>query len=392
MSIRTFKYRLYPTKAQEQRLFQVLDVCRAWYNMCLEERKLAWELEGRRVTKSQQEKTAIRYRRTFPQAQIVFSQTMQSVCDDLDKAFAAFFRRVKAGQTPGYPRFKGRDRFHSFAFKQFGAGAKLDGRRLKLFGIGRVPVRWHRSIEGEIKTVRIVHKAGSWYACFACEVPESEPLHATGNAVGIDVGISALITTSDGRKAENPTYYRAGQKKLRLLQRQLARAKKGSKNRKQKLRRVQRQQEHVANQRRDYLHKLSRQLVNDYDGVALEALRIPNMVRNHHLSKSILDSGWSMFGQFLAYKAESAGRAVVYVDPAYTSKCCSNCGAVFQDFDLSTRWVECACGLSLDRDHNAAINILNKAGWDAPVSHNAAPLSNPQGRDKRKRAAEATPL
>lgn len=367
---RTFKYRLYPSKAQERRLFQALEVCRHWYNMCLAERKWAYQVEGRSVTKSQQEKEGIAYRKTFPQAQIVFSQTMQSVCDDMDKAFQAFFRRVKAGEKPGYPRFKGRNHFHSFAFKQFGSGAKLDGRHLKLFGVGRVPVRWHRPIEGEIKTVRIVHKAGKWYACFACELPASEPLPATGQIVGIDVGISALITTSDGRKTDNPNYYQAGQSKLRRLQRQLARAKRGSKNRRKKLRRVQRQQEHVANQRRDYLHKLSRQLVNDYDGVALEALRIPNLVRNHPLSKSILDSGWSMFGQFLAYKAESAGRKVAYVDPAYTSKSCSNCGAIFEHLTLSDRWVECDCGLSLDRDHNAAINILKRTGWDTPVGHN----------------------
>jgi putative transposase len=365
-------------------MFQVLDVCRHWYNMCLAERKWAYQLEGRSVSKSQQEKAGIAYRKTFPQAQIVFSQTMQSVCDEVDKAFQAFFRRVKAGETPGYPRFKGRHHFHSFAFKQFGVGAKLDGRRLKLFGIGRVPVRWHRPIEGEIKTVRIVHKAGNWYACFACEVPESQPLPKTGNTVGIDVGISALLTTSDGRKADNPNYYRAGQRQLRRVQRQLARAKKGSKNRRKKLRRVQRQQERVANQRSDYLHKLSRQLVNEYDGVALEDLRIPNLVRNKRLSKSILDSGWSMLGQFLAYKAESAGRVVAYVEPAYTSKACSACGALFQDVDLSTRWVECDCGLSLDRDHNAALNILKRTGWDTPVGHNVG--------HEVKRAQEAARL
>jgi putative transposase len=125
---------------------------------------------------------------------------------------------------------------------------------LKLFGIGRVPVRWHRPLEGEIKTVRIVHKAGDWYACFACKVSNSEPLPVAGQVVGIDVGISALLTTSDGRKTQNPNYYRAGQRQLRRLQRQLARAKKGSKNRRKKLRRVQRQHEHVANQRSDYLH------------------------------------------------------------------------------------------------------------------------------------------
>ena len=152
-------------------MLQVLNVCRAWYNQCLSERKWTYELEGRSVSKSEQERAGVDYRKTFPQAQIVFSQTMQTVCDDLDKAFRAFFRRIKAGEKAGYPRFKGRQHFHSFAFKQFGVGARLDGRRLKLYGIGRVAVRWHRPLEGDVKTVRIIHKADKWYASFACDVP-----------------------------------------------------------------------------------------------------------------------------------------------------------------------------------------------------------------------------
>jgi putative transposase len=372
MSLKAFKYRLYPTPVQERQLFQVLNVCRAWYNLCLAERKWSYEIDGRSVSKSEQERTGVDYRKTFPQAQIVFSQTMQTVCDDLDKAFQAFFRRVKAGEKTGYPRFKGRQHFHSFAFKQFGAGARLDGRRLKLYGIGRVAVRWHRALEGTIKTVRIIHKADCWYACFTCEVPDSTPLPATGQIVGIDVGISALATLSDGVKVENPNYYRSAQAKLRVLQRKLARCQRGSKNRRKALLRVQRQQEHVAHQRKDTLEKLSTALARQYDGIALEDLRITNMVRNKHLSKSILDSGWGYFAERLRVKAESAGRVVIFVDPAYTSKCCSNCGAVFQDFSLSTRWVECACGLSLDRDHNAALNILKRTGWDTPVPGNVA--------------------
>jgi len=362
---------------------QVLDVCRHWYNMCLAERKWAWELERRNVTKAQQEKSGIAYRKTFPQAQAVFSQTMQTVCDDVDKAFQAFFRRVKAGDKPGYPRFKGRDRFNSFAFKQFGVGARLDGRRLKLYGIGRVRVRWHRPLEGKVKTVRIVRKAGKWYACFACEVEPPKPLPPTGKAVGIDVGISALITTSDGDKVANPNYYRKAQAELRRRQRKLSRCKRGSKNRRKALRAVQRQQEHVANQRKDFLHKLSTELIRQYDAIALEDLRVRNMVRNHHLSKSILDSGWSAFRGYLTYKAESAGRAVAFVDPAYTSKCCSACGTMFQDFDLSTRWVTCDCGLSLDRDHNAALNILSRTGWDTPVPDNVERLAHASVRSPR---------
>jgi putative transposase len=245
---------------------------------------------------------------------------------------------------------------------------------LKVYGIGRIPVCWHRPIEGKIKTVRILHKAGHWYACFGCEVPESEPLPKTGKVIGIDVGITALITTSDGEKVDNPSHYRAGQKKLRTLQRKLARAKRGSNNRRKALRAVQKQQEHVANQRTDFLHKLSYALVQHCEGIALEDLSIRNMVCNKHLSKSILDSGWGYFKQYLTYKAASAGREIRLVNPAYTSKTCSNCGAFFEDLTLADRWVKCACGLSLDRDHNAAINILSRAGWGTSVQRNVEEL------------------
>lgn len=392
MGLKTFKYRLYPTPSQEQQMFQVINVCRHVYNMSLEARKLAYQIENRSVSKGEQEKMAVHYRRTFPQAKIVFSQTLQTVVDDLDKAFQAFFGRVKAGgKKPGYPRFKSRSRFHSFAFKQFGYGAKLDGRRLKLFGIGRIPVRWHRPIEGAIKTVRIVHKAGHWYACFACDVPDKPELPKTGRAIGIDLNVENLLTTSDGERVENPRFYRASEQKLKVLQRSLARKKKGSKNRKKTLQRVQRHHEHVKNQRSDYAHKLSYRLVQNYDFIACENLHIRNMVRNHHLSKSILDAGWGIFKQLLTSKAGDAGRQVIFVDAAYTSKCCSNCQHEFEDFSLATRWVECGvCGLSLNRDHNAAINILKQTGWDAPVPQNVAPLPRPKRRSKSKRAVEAT--
>jgi len=392
MALKVFKYRLYPSKAQEKHLLRVLDCARNLYNMALAERKFAWQVERRNISNADLEQLAKHYRAVFPYAQQMFSQTAQSVVKQVDLSFQAFFRRVKAGEKPGYPRFKGRNRFNSFEFKQYGVGAKIDGRRLRLFGIGRVPVRWHRPLEGEIKTVRIIHQAGKWYATFACDMPDRLLLPKNEHVIGIDVGISALITTSDGEKVEHPFFYRKGQKRLRILQRRLARAQRGTKNRRKKLLAVQRQHEHVANQRSDFLHKLSTALVKNFDGIALEDLRITNMVRNQHLSKSILDSGWSTFRQYLTYKAVSAGREVAFVNPGYTSKTCSNCGALFQVFDLSTRWVECACGLSLDRDHNAAINILKRAGWDTSVNGNVAPLPASSDNGKCKRRSEATRL
>ncbi|MHB8625819.1 MAG: RNA-guided endonuclease InsQ/TnpB family protein [Aggregatilineales bacterium] len=372
MQLKTFKYRMYPTQAQEKRLVQVLDVCRHWYNMCIEDRKVAWELEQRNVTRFDQNKTAPKYRATFPKAKAVFSQTLQVVCDDVDKAFQAFFRRVKAKETPGYPRFKGHQHFDSFGFPQYGAGVKIDGRRLKLFGVGRVHVRWHRPLEGKIKTVRVCRTAGKWYVCFSCEVPDPLPLPETGQQVGIDLNIENLLTDSQGKRVESPKHYHKAQSDLRLAQHSLQRKQKGGQNRRKALLKVQRLHEHIKNQRQDVLNKLAHTYTQANDLIALEDLRIANMVRNGHLSKCILDQGWGYLHNRFVVKAANAGRQLVLVNPAYTSKTCSNCGQRFQDFTLSTRWVTCACGLSLARDHNAAINILKRAktGWDASVGPN----------------------
>jgi putative transposase len=358
---KAFKYRLYPTRNQARLLSQTLETCRRWYNTCLEERKTAWEAEKRSVGKYAQLRKVKDLKDTNPYAAPVHSHILQLVVQDLDKAFNAFFRRVKAGEKAGYPRFKSRDRFHSFGLKELGNGFRLDGRRLKVTGVGRIPVRWHRPIEGEIKTVRLVCKAGKWFACFGCEV-EAHPLPPTGQEVGIDVGVHHLIATSDGEIVENPKWYRAGQARLRIMQRRVSRRKLGGSNRRKAVAVLQRQHERIANQRNDYLKKLAHDLVVRYDRIALEELRITNMVRNSHLSKSILDAGWGYLNLHLAYKAEEAGRVVCRVAPAYTSKACSQCGTIFEHLDLSDRWVECACGLSLDRDVNAARNILNRAG------------------------------
>jgi len=320
MGLKTFNYHLYPSKAQEKNLWLILNVARHFYNMCLGERKWTYQLEGRSVSKKEQLRQVKHYKSTFPQAQRVHSHVLQIAAADVDKVFVAFFRRVQNGEKPGYPRFKSRTRFHSFGLKEYGNGFKLDGRRLKIFGAGRIPVRWHRPIEGQIKTVRVVHKAGCWYACFACEVPDKPPLPKTGSAIGLDMGVASLITTSEGEKVDHPQFYREGQKKLRVLQRSLARKQKSSKNRRKALLQVQRQHEHVKNQRTDFAHKLSYGLVQHYDRIACEDLKIRNMVRNHHLSKSILDAGWGIFKQLLTNKAVDAGRQVVFVDPAYTSK------------------------------------------------------------------------
>lgn len=190
---KTFRYRLYPTKAQAARLSATLETCRRWYNACLEQRRNAYQDRGESVGVYAQLSQVKDLKRENPYAAGIHSHVLQIVVQDLAKAFDAFFRRVKAGEKPGYPRFKSRDRFNSFGFKENGNGFKIDGRKLRLSGIGRVSVRWHREIDGKVKTVRIVRNAGRWYACFSCET-EAAPLPATGREVGIDVGISHLVT------------------------------------------------------------------------------------------------------------------------------------------------------------------------------------------------------
>jgi putative transposase len=207
------------------------------------------------------------------------------------------------------------------------------------------------------------------------------PLEPTGRDIGLDVGLSALITTSNGEKVKHPRFYRHGQRRLKVAQRMVARRKKGSKNRRKAVVMLQVQYERIRNQRKDYLNKLAHRLVSLYDLIALEDLTITRMVHGN-LAKSILDAGWGYLIQQLTYKAASAGRVVVLVDPRYTSKTCSCCGSIFEGLTLKDRWVTCACGLSLDRDHNAALNILSRGGqlrWSlsSPIGglgQEAAPL------------------
>ncbi len=379
--LKTFCYRLYPSQPQTRLLERALETCRRWYNQCLAERRDAYQQRGETVGKFAQLAKVKELKAANPSANGIHSHVLQIVVTDLDKAFQAFFRRVKAGETPGFPRFKGRNRFSSFGFKEYGNGFKLDGRRLRLSGIGRVAARWHRPLEGQIKTVRIIRRANKWYACFACEV-NAIPLPKTGQDVGVDVGIASVITTSAGEKGENPRWYRIAQRTLRVVQRRVARRKQGGRNRRTAVLALQRQHERIANRRKDFLNKLAHHLITRYDRIALEDLRITTMVRNPHLAKSILDAGWGYLVHHLTRKAAEAGRVVLLVDPRNTSRTCSRCGHVFESLALSDRWVDCDCGLSLDRDHNAAVNILNRAGhvrWgvSSPVGglpQEAAPL------------------
>jgi putative transposase len=377
---KAFCYRLYPSEGQALRMEATRETCRRFYNSCLAERKTAYEERGETIGKFEQLRKVKDEKKNNLYAANIHSHVLQVVVSDLDKAFQAFFRRVKAKEKAGYPRFKGFHRFDSFGFKEYGNGFKIDGRRLKLSGIGRVPVRWHRPLEGVVKSLRIIKKADGWYACFSCEVA-AQPLPATGQSIGVDVGIESLLTLSDGSHIENPKWYRSEQKKLRVLQRKVARRKKGGMNRRKAVKRLQTQHQRIENTRKDFLNKVAHGLVQNYDHIVLEDLRIKNMVRNHHLSKSILDAGWGYLSQRLAHKAVEAGRVIEFVNPAYTSKTCSACGSLFEGFSLSTRWVDCACGLSLHRDQNAAINILKTSAGTQPLGANGSVVTLPVAQE-----------
>jgi putative transposase len=332
--------------------------CRDLYNAGLAQRIWAYRTCGVTVTHAKQEAELPSIREAFPEYAAIHSQVLQDVLTRLDKAYQAFFRRVKAGQTPGFPRFQGRNRYHSFTYKQFGNGTQLDNGFLVLSKIGRVAVRWSRPIDGTPKTVTISREADGWYVIFSCAEVPTQPLPLTGRETGIDVGLKVFLITADGLVIDNPRHHRHAEKKLAKAQRVVSRRQKGSKRRKQAVNRCARQYQTVKRQRADFHHKTARLLVQTYDTIYLEELQVSNLVRNRRLAKSISDAGWALFRTTLEYKAACAGKQVVAVPPLDTSQDCSGCGERVPK-SLSVRTHVCpACGLVMDRDENAARNIL----------------------------------
>ncbi len=359
---KAFRYRCYPTPAQADTLTWALDRCRELYNAGLEERREAYRMCGVSVGYLQQQNQLPTIKEDRPEYKQIGSQVLQDVLRRLDKAFAAFFRRVKEGHpTPGYPRFKGRYRYNSLTFTQ--AGWKMDT-RLHLSGVGAIRVKLHRPIEGAIKTVTIKRDVDHWYVTFSCEVEVDPALVADKPAVGIDMGLEYYATLSTGEHIENPRYYRKSQGVLARRQRSMERKRKGSGKRAKAGILVRKAHRKIANQRRDMQHKAARRIVDTYGAVAVEDLNIAGMVRNHSLAKSISDAAWGQFIAILQSKAASAGVVVVAVNPRGTSQMCSGCGAKPESpKTLDVRWHTCAaCGLSMQRDTNAARNILHRAG------------------------------
>jgi putative transposase len=257
---KTYRYRLLPTKAQETAMTSILFECRWLYNALLSERKRAWEERQETLTYYGQKKSLPGLKAVRQSLTRVHSQTLQDVVMRLDLAFQAFFRRVKASEEPGYPRFRGADRYDSFCYPQYGKGARLQGDVLFLSKIGQVRVKLHRPVEGEIKTVYIRRQAGKWYACFPVEC-EPDPLPPSRAAVGIDVGLSDFAFLSTGEAIENPRFYRKDEKDLKRIQRRVSKAAKGSPARQRAKQALSKGHRRIANRRGDFAHQKSRRII-----------------------------------------------------------------------------------------------------------------------------------
>jgi putative transposase len=353
---KTYKYRLFPTDVQHHALeAQLGEACRL-YNAALQEHRDAYQKSDVSLNYYDQAYQLKEIRKTGSLDLANYS-ACQDILRRVEKTFKAFFRRVKAGQKAGYPRFKSRRRFASYTFPSYGDGCRLTGARLYLQGVGHLKVKLHRPVDGIVKTITVKREWGKWYACLSVEVV-AESLPETDSATGVDMGLTAFATLADGTEVANPRYYQRAQAKLQLAQRRVARSQRGGKNRRKAVLLLQKAHAKVKNQRADFQHKVARTLVNTYSVIAVEDLNIKGLASGM-LAKSVNDAGWSAFITKLAYKAAEAGRKLMYVDPRGTSQTCL-CGAAVPK-TLSQRWHQCpACGLSAARDHVSAQLILGQ--------------------------------
>jgi putative transposase len=394
---RSYKFLLRPTRKQEAALGACLEDTRQLYNAALEERREAWRKGRHRVTFYTQDAQLKEIRAQDPGRYGRWSFTCErAAIKRLDRAFQAFFRRIRAGEKPGYPRFKGRGWWDSVEWPA-GNGARWDSvphltvTRVYFMGVGHVRVHQHRSVQGTIKTITAKRENGRWYVIVSCDDVPSQPLQPTGAAAGIDMGVASFLTTSDGTHVPNPRHLAAAADQLTAAQQDLARKKRGSNRRKKAVAKVARLHGKVRRQRLDHAHQTALTLVREHDLIAHEKLQVTSMTRRPRprpdgsgghepngalakagLNKSILDAGWGIFLRILAAKAESAGRAVIAVDPRYTSQRCAQCGHTVAGNRVSQAEFRClACGHHAHADVNAARNIL-RAGLALQEALNAA--------------------
>lgn len=378
----TYKYRLYPTSAQAERLDFMLWQARRVYNGALAMRIEAYQERGETLSLYSLRDHWCAQRSVSPDTigQLP-SASVDAVIRRLDKSYKNFFRRVKQGaEKPGFPRFKGRDFWRSVEYKS-GSGAKFitppNGERharLRLMNVGDIRVRYHRALPEDAKPKMFVvtrSARGHWFVSIQLECPPI-PFPPPGEEwIGIDVGLHHLLSLSDGTTIENPRWMRSSLRKLRIVQRKLARQQKGSNRRKKTKQQIACLYDTIANQRRYFWHVTTDWLTRRYGVIVIEDLTLDFMLKNRHLSLSAADASIGLFWQLLEEKAQRRGVFIVRVPAAYTSQECSGCGEVAPK-KLSERTHTCTnCGLVLDRDVNAAVNILNRGrgSFDSAAAH-----------------------
>jgi putative transposase len=376
--IRTYKYRLRPTKKQSYLLGDLFFQMQTIYNDALNERRWAWKRSRKSISYYDQWNRLRDERHALPEEMGMINATsMQQLLRRVDKAYKAFYK----GQR-GYPRFKGTKRFKSIEYRH-GDGCRLTGDRLYVQNVGRIKVRLHRDIPegGKIKHVVIKRSLGKWYVCLMLELSDIKQYPNGRPDVGIDVGLKSLLALSDGTLIDNPRWLRSSLRELRIAQRRVSKRKRGGHNWRKAVRHVAKLHEKVANTRRDFWHKTTRRIVDAYGNIAIEDLNLTFMTRNGNLSLSAHDAALGEFRQMIEYKAEETGTQIVAVNPHNTSQLCSGCGLIVRK-SLNVRTHNCSCGLSLDRDVNAACNIraLGRIVWAltwpiaASVAQEAPPL------------------
>lgn len=364
MQLRTFEYRLYPSRKQEERLIKSLNVCKHIYNELLNLSIDTYNLKG--VSLSRFDYNAY----LAGKYSEIYSKSRENVADRVSKAFNNFFQKVKdkSCKKKGFPRFKSKVRSITYPQARTKRGRCcfwfVSDKRLRISRIGNVPIVLHRVPSGKIKSLTVKqNNANQWFATFVCELPDAQGMKGPVPSIGLDFGLEKFVTFSNGESEINPRYSLRSEKRMRMLQRKVGRKMKGSKNRHKSQFKVAKLSNRIVNQRKDFLHKLSRKLTSRFGRIYVEHLKIQNMMRNHTLAKHIADAGWNSFVQMLSYKAVTCGGQLIKVNPRNTSKACSSCGSLM-NMPLSQRQFVCSsCGFAAHRDVNAAKNIL-KVGAD----------------------------
>ena len=349
---KTFKYRLYPTKLQTTKMNNILEQARWVYNETLALRKNAWESEKKSISLYASQKELTKWVSQRPELKTAHGQVLQNVQVRVDLAFKAFFRRCKAGENPGYPRFKGQGWYKSITYPQSGFRLHPDG--LYLSKIDRVKIILHRPIQGTIKTCTVKKTpTGKWFVYLSCETERPEPLPETNKITGIDLGLLTYVQCSDGTKIDKPRFFDLEQKALAQAKR-----RENETNKLEHKMVLAKIHERIKNKREDFCHKVSKRLVDKYDFIAHEDLNVKGLIEKKKNSRNISDASWATLIQFMTYKAESAGRVIKAVDPRGTSQRCSQCGGVVYK-TLKVRVHNCPhCGFKTSRDLNSALEIL----------------------------------